>query len=87
LIPVSQKAVTFCSSHDVGRAVKEVCTVGCLGDGLCKKVCPENAVTIDKFLSVVDPVKCTGCGLCFEKCIPGIIQAVVLTRDSEKKAA
>jgi Na+-translocating ferredoxin:NAD+ oxidoreductase RNF subunit RnfB len=87
LIPVSQKAATFCSSHDVGRAVKEVCTVGCLGDGLCKKVCPENAVTIDKFLSVVDPVKCTGCGLCFEKCIPGIIQAVVLTRDSEKKAA
>lgn len=87
LIPVSQKAAAFCSSHDAGRAVKNVCTVGCLGDGLCKKVCPENAVTMDNFLAVVDPVKCTGCGLCFEKCIPRIIQAVVLIREPTKKAA
>ncbi len=87
LIPVSQKAATFCSSHDVGRLVKEVCEVGCLGDGICKKVCPENAVTMDKFLSVVDPAKCTGCGKCFEKCPTGIIQAVVLTRESKKQAA
>jgi Na+-translocating ferredoxin:NAD+ oxidoreductase subunit B len=87
LIPVSQKAATLCSSHDTVRAVKALCTVGCEGEGICRKVCPEHAIVIDKFLSVVDPAKCTGCGICFEKCPTGIIQAVGLSRDLRKKTA
>lgn len=87
LIPVSQKAAAFCGSHDPGKEVKEICEVGCIACGLCKKVCPEKAVEIDRFLAVVDPATCTGCGLCFEKCPTHIIQAVVLSREAEKKAA
>ncbi len=74
LVPVSQKAIAFCSSHDPGKAVKEVCTVGCIACGLCKKVCPENAIEIVSLLAVVDAAKCTGCGKCFEKCPTGIIR-------------
>ncbi len=74
LVPVSQKAIAFCTSHDPGKAVKEVCEVGCIACGLCKKVCPEKAIEIVSFLAVVDPAKCTGCGKCFEKCPTGIIR-------------
>ncbi|MDD5450687.1 MAG: RnfABCDGE type electron transport complex subunit B [Desulfovibrionales bacterium] len=79
VVPVSQKAASLCSSHDVGKLVKEICDAGCLGCGLCKKACPEKAIEIVKFLSVVDAKKCTGCGACFEKCPTGIIQSLVFT--------
>ncbi len=77
LVKESQKAATLCSSHDLGKVVKAICSVGCIGCGKCKKACPEKAVTVVKFLSVVDPEKCNGCGKCFEKCPTGIIQSLV----------
>ncbi len=79
LIKESQKVATLCSSHDGGKIVKEICSVGCLGCGKCKKACPEKAIIIDKFLAIVDGEKCTGCGECFEKCPTGIIQSLVAT--------
>ena len=77
IIKESQKVATLCSSHDGGKTVKAICTIGCIGCGKCKKACPEKAITITKFLSIVDPEKCTGCGECFEKCPTGIIQSLV----------
>ena len=35
LIPRSQKVFVACVSQDKGKAVKEVCSVGCTGCGLC----------------------------------------------------
>lgn len=77
IIKISQKVATLCSSHDGGKTVKAICTIGCIGCGKCKKACPEKAITITKFLSIVDHEKCTGCGECFEKCPTGIIQSLV----------
>jgi len=46
------------------------CIYGCLGLGTCVKVCPFNAIHIDKGtkLPVMDWEKCTGCGKCVEEC-------------------
>ena len=41
---------------------------GCIGCGICEKVCPHNAVHIINNLSVKDFSKCQNCGICAEKC-------------------
>ena len=46
------------------RIIKE----NCKGCGKCKKVCPFEAVTIEKKLAIIDESKCTGCGQCVESC-------------------
>ncbi len=71
LIPVSQKTANLCSSHDGGKVVKQVCSIGCIACGMCKKNCPEEAVSMEDKLAVVNPDKCTGQGICIEKCPTG----------------
>lgn len=45
------------------------CTYGCLGMGSCVRSCPFDALKMgDEGLPVVDPEKCTGCGLCLQHC-------------------
>ena len=44
------------------------CAFGCLGNGDCVAVCPENAITIDKGVAVVNRDLCIGCGLCERSC-------------------
>jgi formate dehydrogenase (NADP+) beta subunit len=59
----------------------KVCTIGCLGLGTCKKVCPFNAITMGpQGLPVVDEEKCTGCGTCERVCPKHIINLSSVTR-------
>jgi predicted Fe-Mo cluster-binding NifX family protein/NAD-dependent dihydropyrimidine dehydrogenase PreA subunit len=39
----------------------------CTACGLCEKVCPARAITIEK-IAVIDAAKCTGCGQCVAEC-------------------
>jgi Na+-translocating ferredoxin:NAD+ oxidoreductase RNF subunit RnfB len=71
LIPISQKTANLCSSRDGGKVVKQVCSIGCIACGVCKKKCPEGAVELEDKLAVVDPVLCTGQNVCIEKCPTG----------------
>ncbi|MCF8105060.1 MAG: RnfABCDGE type electron transport complex subunit B, partial [Desulfohalobiaceae bacterium] len=71
LIPMSQKTANLCSTHDAGKVVKQVCSTGCIGCSVCKKKCPEEAVSMVDKLAVVDPDVCTGQGVCIEKCPTG----------------
>lgn len=56
LIPITAQIYLACSSQDRGKAVKEVCSVGCNGCGLCAKpkITPSGAIKMDGFLPVVD---------------------------------
>ena len=41
---------------------------GCIGCGICVKVCPYHSITLENKLPVFDKETCFGCGLCTSKC-------------------
>lgn len=68
LIPYEAEYVVGCSSRDKGPVTAKVCTVGCIGCGICKKNCPVQAIAVTDFCAVIDQEQCTACGTCKEKC-------------------
>ena len=52
------------------------CDYGCLGLGSCVKACPENAITVQDGVAVVNRSRCVGCGLCAKACPKGLIELV-----------
>ena len=68
-VPADAKVYIACSNClRGGKEVKAMCANGCLGCGLCAKLCPAHAITMTDNLPVIDYSKCTGCGLCASKC-------------------
>ena len=57
-----------CASHAKGAVTIRGCTQGCIGCGICKKLCPLDAITIENNLAVIDYSKCDSCGLCATVC-------------------
>ena len=68
LTEMEKRFFVNCSSLDKGPEVKKSCQVGCIGCKLCQKNCPSDAITVENFLAVIDPEKCTNCGKCEEVC-------------------
>ena len=59
LIPITQKIFIGCVSHEKGKIVKTICSVGCIGCGLCArlKVTPSGAIEMDDNLPIIkDPL-------------------------------
>ncbi|MCK5129162.1 MAG: RnfABCDGE type electron transport complex subunit B [Clostridiales bacterium] len=74
LIPKSAEPIIMCSSLNRGKEVKSVCKVGCIGCGICKKVCQFDAIEMKDNNPIIDYKKCEDCGLCAEKCPTGCIE-------------
>lgn len=68
VIPASRQVLVTCHSKDKGVDTKKNCQVGCIACGICSKVCPFDAPSIENNLSRIDLDKCKVCGLCVKKC-------------------
>lgn len=56
------------------------CLYGCLGYGDCEQVCQYDAVHVVNGLAIVDPAKCTSCGMCIAACPKKIIELLPLEK-------
>ncbi len=74
LAPVTSNIYVACSSHDLGRDTRTVCSVGCIACRRCEKVCPVDAIHVIDNLAVIDIDKCTACGECKKVCPTGCIR-------------
>ncbi len=68
IVPKKNKYIVKCISCDKGAAMKDKCTVGCIGCKICEKNCPADAIKVNDNYAVIDYDKCIGCGICAEKC-------------------
>ena len=76
IVPVEpgRNVLIACASLAKGAVTTRGCTVGCIGCGLCKKICPEGAISVGNNLAVIDYTKCTNCGLCATVCPKKLIK-------------
>jgi ferredoxin len=63
-----------CSNHDkgvdtaTGHGARKVCTVSCIGCGLCEKICTAGAIKVVNNCASIDESLCLSCGMCAVKC-------------------
>lgn len=60
LLDARYEAYLGCSSRDSGKAVKSICSVGCITCGLCAKKDPNGAIVIENSLPILDHEKAVG---------------------------
>lgn len=72
-VPYDAAHIVKCSSKDKGKDVMKACSVGCIACRLCEKNCPSDAVHVIDNVAYIDQEKCTGCGICAQKCPKKII--------------
>ncbi len=68
LQPEGQQTLVRCKAPYKGKKSREICSVGCIGCGLCQRICPVEAIEVENNLAVIDEEKCVNCGLCADKC-------------------
>ena len=75
--------VIACHSLAKGAVTTRGCTVGCVGCGLCTKICPHDAIKVENNLAVIDYSKCVSCGLCATVCPKHLIADAKIRNDQD----
>jgi Na+-translocating ferredoxin:NAD+ oxidoreductase RNF subunit RnfB len=58
-----------CRAANITAGGPKACQYGCLGFGTCAEACPFGAIRMnEERLPVIDPDKCTACGICVRTC-------------------
>jgi electron transport complex protein RnfB len=78
--PFNKDVVVECNSKEFGKAVKEKCSVGCIGCGICYKSCKFGAIEFENKIAKINYDKCTGCMVCVEKCPTKVIKGDINKR-------
>lgn len=73
--PVDRDYFVFCKNHDDPRKAKDVCSVACVGCGICARK-SEGGVEMDNFLGVIQYDKFSPDPIPFEKCKTGAISSL-----------
>ncbi len=68
VLPATKQVLVTCHSKDKGGDTRKNCEIGCIACGICVKVCPFDAPSLQNSLSKIDIQKCRVCGLCATKC-------------------
>ncbi|TAN37859.1 MAG: Fe-S cluster domain-containing protein [Nitrospirae bacterium] len=68
VLPASKQVLVTCHSKDKGGDTRKNCEIGCIACGICVKVCPFDAPSLENNLSRIDISKCKVCGQCALKC-------------------
>lgn len=87
VLDASQEVFVRCVSTAPGKQVRSVCEVGCIGCGICARVCEDGAIEMIGTLAHVDPERCTACGKCVEKCPTDAMQKILFEAGIEAAVA
>lgn len=80
-VPYKNNVIVGCNNRDFGKAVKDVCKIGCIACKICEKNCPYDAIHVTNNLAKVDYDKCTHCMICVEKCPTKVIEGDLTIKD------
>ncbi len=69
--------IRTCAAANLVFGGPKACKNGCIGFGDCERICPFNAIHVEKDgIAHVDEEKCTGCGKCIAICPKNTIELV-----------
>jgi Na+-translocating ferredoxin:NAD+ oxidoreductase RNF subunit RnfB len=76
------EGVKDCRAAILASGGDKSCIYGCLGYGSCSRACPFGAITMsEENLPVIDPVKCTACGVCAQTCPVNVIEILPMAKE------